>query len=78
IARHRRLGFTGHDAALFAATFSILAMVVGVFVLTPHDYVLHMNMAMSRLTVLPTCVLGALAVGRLSYWFHGAGDSRSS
>lgn len=78
IARHRRLGFTGHEAALFAATFSILAMVVGVFVLTPHDYVLHMNMAMSRLTVLPTCVLGALAVGRLSYWFHGAGDSRSS
>jgi hypothetical protein len=63
-ARQRIL--SPHELSVVAASITVCALICLVFVLTPHDYVLHMNMAMARLAVLPTLLLGAAAVVRLA------------
>ncbi|MGE3175368.1 MAG: hypothetical protein AB7O97_22275 [Planctomycetota bacterium] len=65
--RRRRPGLGRADALLLAALLAVHALIAVTFVLTPHDYVMHMQMALGRLLALPQLLLCALCALRLRH-----------
>ncbi len=64
--RHNQVPVSAHEAGVIIAALTVCGLLCLVFLLTPHDYVLHMDMAMARLVVLPSLLLGAATVLRVA------------
>jgi hypothetical protein len=65
--RHRQWGVGGDDALLLLGFVTVTGAIAAVFALTPHDVKLHMDMALPRLVLLPTLLLGGLVALRLRF-----------
>ena len=61
----RGLGVRRAEAIVAGAWLTVMALVVVVYVLTPHDYVFHMQTSVTRLLYLPHLLVFAACVLRL-------------
>jgi len=68
-AQLRHIAPDWREAWMAAAILTTTLLITMVFVLTPHDYVMHMQMALPRLIILPACHTGALVALRIARWF---------